>query len=141
MNVDELSTKVINLIEEVENTLINHMKENGVQIYSFIDNIDKPIIILDDKGKTKDTILAVQFDGYHLGAMLESDLTPRRREFLYKAKVFPYGDKTDRELDKLSEDSKDGFDGFCLFMESALYPLDTLLDVVQYIQYIENLKD
>lgn len=134
MNIDELSTKVTNLIEEIEGAIIKHMNENNIQVYSFIDNENKPMIIIDDNYKTKDYIVALHFDGYTLGIMLESDLTPLRCQFLHKAKTFPFEDMTDREIEYLSEENENGWDGFSLLVDCALYPLDTLLDVAQYIE-------
>ena len=135
MNVDELSAKVTTLIEEIEVAIIKHMKENDIQVYSFIDNKDKPMIILDDECKTKDYIVALSFSGYNLlGIMLESELTPLRCQFLNKAETFHFGDMTDSEIEYLRKESEDGWDGFSLLLDSTLYPLDTLLDVARYIE-------
>ena len=138
MDICKLQAKTINLLEEIESAIIKHMRDKNISVYSFINHENPPMIILDDENKSKDKILALHFDGYTLGVMLESDLTPLRSKFLNKGKIFPNDEITDKEIDKLSEESTDGSNGFSLLVDNTFYPLETLLDVARYIERLNT---
>lgn len=130
MNLENIKQAVAKAQIVVEQEIINHMVERNVEIYSFVGNKEKPMIVI---GNLKEQVMALHYDGYSLGVMLESDLTPLRSKFLRKQSIYTTNDNVEKELEILSARTPNGSDGFILLTDNAAFPTDALLTIAYYL--------
>ena len=127
----DIPIKRLNLINEIEDIIVKKMNDEGVGIYSFINEKEKLTVITDDN--INEVIVALHFNGETLGVMFESSLTPMRRAFLESASIVPFGKEYDEWFTKLQDEQEDAFDGFVLLRECLQYPTDSMYSILKYI--------